>query len=102
MHPTPLYFPEIEQYDTRLTFLFPKEPPKWSDVSAIYKSMFAGTDDGLIDAGPAMLAAEASPNRQLLFLSDNEYQLSVPGNALLEKLVYARLTHDKPWLKAQP
>ncbi len=102
LHPTPLYFPEIEQYDTRLTFLFPKEPPKWSDVSAIYKSMFAGTDDGLIDGGPAMLAAEASPNRRLLFLSDNEYQLSVPGNALLEKLVYARLKHDKPWLKAQP
>jgi sugar lactone lactonase YvrE len=102
LHPTPLYFPEIEQYDTRLTYLFPKEPPKWSDVATIYKAMFAGSVNGLIDGGPAMLAAEAAPNRQLLFLSDNEYQLSAPGNALLETLVYARLMHDKPWLKAQP
>ncbi len=102
LQPTPLYFPEIEQYDTRLTYLFPKEPPNWPGVSAIYKTMFAGSVDGLIDGGPAMFAAEASPNRQLLFLSDSEYQLSVPGNALLEKLVYARLAVDKPWLKAHP
>ena len=99
LQPTPLYFPEIEQYDTRLTYLFPKEPPKWSDVAAIYKRMFGNATDGLIDAGPVMLAAEASARRQLLFLSDSEYQLSVPGNALLEKLVYERITQDKPWLK---
>jgi hypothetical protein len=102
LQPTPLYFPEIERYDTRLTFFIPKEPPKWPDVATIYKSMFAGTVDGLIDPGPTMLEAEASSNRSLLFVSDGEYQLSVPGNALLEKLVYARLAHDKPWLKAQP
>jgi hypothetical protein len=95
MHPTPLYFPLLEDYDVRQLYV----PPVWSSVESIYEQMFRGTTDGLIDAGPAILQEERSAHHRLLYLSDGEYQFSAAGDALVERLVYARLAADKPWRK---
>lgn len=93
VHPTPLYFPLLEDYDVRQVYV----PPLWSQVEPIYARLFQGTVDGYIDAGPAMMADERSADRQRLFLSDGEYQLSAAGDALLAKLLYQRFAADKPW-----
>jgi hypothetical protein len=95
LHPTPLYYPLLEDYDVRQLYV----PPVWSSVEPIYEQIFHGTADGLIDAGPAILHEESSAHHRLLYLSDGEYQASAAGNALLEGLLYTRLAADKPWRK---
>jgi hypothetical protein len=95
MHPTPLYFPLLEDYDVRQLYV----PPVWSSIEPIYEQMFRGTADGLIDAGPAILHEESSAHHRLLYLSDGEYQFSAAGDALVEGLLYSRLAADKPWRK---
>jgi sugar lactone lactonase YvrE len=95
MHPTPLYFPLLEDYDVRQLYV----PPVWSSVEPIYEKMFRGTADGLIDAGPVILREESSAHHRLLYLSDGEYQFSAAGDAIVEGLLYGRLAADKPWRK---
>ncbi len=93
LEPTPLYYPQIEDYSVRQI----KVPPVWSSVEPIYEQMFHGAADGLIDAGPTILREERSAHHRLLYLSDGEYQPSALGDALLEEVLYTRLAADKPW-----
>jgi DNA-binding beta-propeller fold protein YncE len=100
MHPTTLYFPALEDRGPVGNLGMGDDVLQWSQVTPIYTQMFAGNTDGLIDAGPAMIAAEQSPHRMPLFQGDTGYEFSAAGNAVLERVLYKHLASERPWLKS--
>jgi hypothetical protein len=93
LQPMPTYFPFLEWWDPRQSFL----PPDWDPIDAVYHRLFDGNVNAIVDGGPAMLNAEKSASRRFLFLTDGEAQPSAAGDAILAALLYQRLATDKPW-----